>query len=512
MTLKTFFTTQIPDDEFIIQTLRKREMRIENLINRFRIIFFLLLIVFECVVNIVLKRLTTDALLDLSVYLFPIAGFTIIHFLTRKGTYRPWVKYYTVTSDLAGCCIYALFFLSVENFSYPIGKREFLLCMSFAILFFHTLSLYRGYYQIVLYSSILAIATNSVMFIYNEYFFMMGVFTTLMIINFSFFYFWAGRKIINNIISNLQLDTAYKEIKEANAEITQQNEEICTQRDEIEAKSKIIEIKNQETRQSIEYSLRIQKALLPEIDYINKFLPDSFIFYRPKDIVSGDFYWIKQISNEPNKFTSATDNLKLETENHKLLIAAADCTGHGVPGAFMSLIGAEKLNDAIDHTTHVGEILKLLNKGVKSALHQDASDSSTRDGMDIALCCYDTISKKLYYAGANRPLWLISNNSLIENKPTKTAIGGLTDQNQEFEVKVIPLKKDDTFYIFSDGFADQFGGPDGKKMMTKRFKDFLLQINSLPMNEQKTEIEKHFTAWKGNCEQVDDVLVIGVRV
>lgn len=491
--MKKFFKTNIPDDQVIVDVLKQREMRIEGLINRFRIVFMAVLCLFDVSTFIFLGKINELSLYYILMYLGPIAGYVIIQFIIRSGKYMPWIKYHTVTADFLGTTAFTVIYLSNPDAQYPITTKEMLICMSMILLFFNTLSLYRGFKEIVIYSSVISLAANIFIFVYAGFFMMMGLYTTILMLNFSLFFIWAGDKIIRSVISNSQLQQAMDEIKEANQEIIQQNEEISTQRDEIEAKSKIIELKNNETRQSIEYSLRIQKALLPDINYINNFLPDSFIFYKPKDIVSGDFYWIKYIDGN-------------------LLIAAADCTGHGVPGAFMSLIGAEKLNDAIDHTTHVGEILKQLNMGVKSALHQDETDTSTRDGMDIALCCYEPATKKLFYAGANRPLWIIRNNNLIETKATKTAIGGLTSLGQEFEVTEINMQAGEMFYVFSDGFADQFGGHDGKKMMTKRFKEFLLRINTLSMQEQKGQVEKHFHEWKGCHEQVDDVLVIGVKI
>lgn len=266
---------------------------------------------------------------------------------------------------------------------------------------------------------------------------------------------------------------------------------------ELDSKNKKIEEKNREITDSINYAQRIQNAIMPEHSNMTKVLPDSFILFKPKDIVSGDFYFFL---------------------NHKnsIFLAAADCTGHGVPGAFMSLIGYEKLHDATHQTQHTGEVLSLVNRGIREALRQSSDTGSTRDGMDIALCSIKEVSGKtqVSFAGANRPLWIIrkGTNELEEVKATKKAIGGFTDADQQFDANELHLHKGDTFYLFSDGYADQFGGPSGKKLTTRRFKEFLLSIKELSMAKQAQRLEEYIEQWKAREEQLDDILVIGVRV
>ena len=196
------------------------------------------------------------------------------------------------------------------------------------------------------------------------------------------------------------------------------------------------------------------------------------------------------------------------------MIAAVDCTGHGVPGALMSMIGVDKLNEAVGAgLTHPAEILSHLNKGVKTTLRQKASGSGSQDGMDIALISFNLEGKsQLDFAGAQRPLWLIRNNEITEYKPSKVSIGGNTPDDQEFISHSIELQKGDCIYIFSDGFADQFGGSKGKKIMTKNFKETLLAIQNIPFAEQEKELDKKLTKWQGHYEQVDDILVIGIKI
>jgi serine phosphatase RsbU (regulator of sigma subunit) len=261
----------------------------------------------------------------------------------------------------------------------------------------------------------------------------------------------------------------------------------------LEQKSQI-EIKSKEITDSITYAKRIQQAMLPKKEEIYASFPNSFILFKPKDIVSGDFYYFNKLGNVT-------------------FIAAADCTGHGVPGAFMSMIGSEKLDKALAHTSDTSEILAHLNKGIKSSLKQSTSDDSTRDGMDIALCSVDTNNLVVKYAGANRSIWIIRNGKteVEEIKATKKAIGGFTDENQHYDTHEIKLHCGDTFYISTDGYADTFSAKD-KKLTSKRFKQILLGIQDKPMQEQEQHLDSFIENWKTGVEQVDDILVIGVRL
>lgn len=256
-----------------------------------------------------------------------------------------------------------------------------------------------------------------------------------------------------------------------------------------------LEQKNKETRDSIIYAKRIQEAILPLPEKIQKSLPNSFVFYLPRDIVSGDFYWFKKARN-------------------KIFIAAVDCTGHGVSGAFMSLIGNDLLDDIIckKEIDTPSEILNGLHKGVVKVLKQNSSESASKDGMDVALCVIDEKLEQMQFAGALRPLIHIRNGQLNRIKSGYSPVGGFSGIKSTFEAHIIKLQKGDIFYIYSDGFADQFGGGDHKKYMTKKFRNFLLKISKFPMREQLKLVENEFFSWKGENEQVDDVLVIGFEV
>lgn len=265
---------------------------------------------------------------------------------------------------------------------------------------------------------------------------------------------------------------------------------------EVERQRRELAIKNKSITSSIQYARKIQEALLPSDQLFKKLLPDSFILFKPKDIVSGDFYWITE-------------------RNNKVFVSAVDCTGHGVPGAFMSLIGFDILENIIkvQGVEKPSEILNFLSMGIENIFHRDEEDYLLRDGMDLSFCAIDREKRQLEYAGAFNPLYLIRDNKLMETRADRFSISlkhELHKQNQ-FTNHSISLKKGDMIYLFSDGYPDQFGGPNAKKFMYRRFRHMLLTIHKLPSQEQKDFLEESIQAWKGKNDQVDDILVIGIR-
>jgi ligand-binding sensor domain-containing protein/serine phosphatase RsbU (regulator of sigma subunit) len=282
--------------------------------------------------------------------------------------------------------------------------------------------------------------------------------------------------------------------------VTARTAEVVASKREIEAQKDLLQLQKHEIMDSINYSKRIQNAILPERRELSDRFPESFILYRPKDIVSGDFYFFR---------TDAQEGFYL---------AVADCTGHGVPGAFMSMIGSKELSEAVSESASPAQILRELNIGVRSTLKQNNLELGIKDGMDIGLVHIGKESKtgcKVAFAGANRPLWVLKRGAgnILEIKPTKAAIGGYTPDAQEFEQHNIQLRKGDSIYLFSDGYADQFGGESGKKMMTRRLKELMVECSELPMRAQEDRLRTYFDAWKGtDNEQVDDVLLIGVQL
>jgi ligand-binding sensor domain-containing protein/serine phosphatase RsbU (regulator of sigma subunit) len=246
---------------------------------------------------------------------------------------------------------------------------------------------------------------------------------------------------------------------------------------------------------SINYAKRIQQAMLPPSSEIRKVLPDHFIFFKPRDIVSGDFYWFFQKEN-------------------RTYIAAIDCTGHGVPGAFMSIIGNSLLNEIMNETDLLdpASIMNLLREKLIVALRQQGTDAESKDGMDMVLCCIDRAKNIVTFAGANNPLYHFSGTGFTEYKGDKMPIGVYAGTDRSFTNKEIPLVKGDVIYLITDGYPDQFGGPAGKKFLYTRFKQFLAEITNSQMNSQQNSISSRFDEWKGMNDQVDDVLVIGIRL
>lgn len=264
---------------------------------------------------------------------------------------------------------------------------------------------------------------------------------------------------------------------------------------ELVISKKEIEHQNNKITESINYARRIQDSILPKNKLIKEFLPDSFILYMPRDIVSGDFYW----------FTELEDSF---------VVAAADCTGHGVPGALMSMIGNTMLTNVVKlkGLSKPSEVLFQLRKDLLEALETDGGKAS-KDGMDIALVIVDKQKNVMQYAGAYNSLYMVRNGELTETKATKQPIGShIKRQNEPFDNYEIALEKGDNFYIFSDGYVDQFGGPEGRKLGSKRFKELLNGIHTLSMDDQKVELEKTMMEWKGDTAQLDDILVMGFKI
>ncbi|MDQ3192609.1 MAG: tetratricopeptide repeat protein [Bacteroidota bacterium] len=307
--------------------------------------------------------------------------------------------------------------------------------------------------------------------------------------------------------------------QKANTILEAQNIKIINSKVEIEGKNLELGIKNKEITDSIIYAKRIQEAIFPPDTFFKELLQDSFVLFKPKDIVSGDFYWVNK---------SCTS--EIATTNEGVLFAAVDCTGHGVPGAFMSIVGYNLLNKAVNENqlNKPSEILNYLNLELNQTLRQTYEESKVKDGMDISLCSlrYDKSSSErgedyagiLEYAGAYNPVWILRENSnnepeLIEIKPDKHPIGAfLGEELKPFTNNEIKVKKGDKIYIFTDGYADQFGGPKGKKYKYSQLKSLLFSIYNKTMEDQKNILEEVLERWKGDLEQVDDICVVGICV
>jgi serine phosphatase RsbU (regulator of sigma subunit) len=281
---------------------------------------------------------------------------------------------------------------------------------------------------------------------------------------------------------------------EMEQKVATQTIEIRKQRDEVELQKERVTELYQDLKSSIDYAQRLQETILPDDEFIRNMFPDSFVFFRPKATVSGDFYWFKQQGN-------------------RKIFAAADCTGHGVPGAFMSLVGHNVLNQVTKVFTRPDQILNNLNKLAAEVMRADRSgEGYMRDGMDIVVCSLDEKNLTLEFSGAHNPVYIVRDGQLIETDCDPFSIGSFVNGEKEFTNHKLQLLKGDCLYLFSDGYMDQFGGPKGKKFLRKQFRMLLLQVNHLPMAEQKWRMAETLDRWQSHHEQVDDILVMGIRI
>ena len=313
----------------------------------------------------------------------------------------------------------------------------------------------------------------------------------------------------------IQKKKANKRLSLQNEEIKQQKEEIIAQRDEIESqRDLVLDQKNHieqihlEVSQSIDYAKRLQSAVLPETEILADFVSEHFILYNPKDKVSGDFYWWAKVENQ-------------------IVVAVADCTGHGVPGAFMSMLGSSYLREIVikEYITNPSVILRRLRKEVVKTLKQKGEYGEQKDGMDICLISFDSELTNLQFAGANNPLYIVRKSNIDSNKNENNDLPdfildevkgdkmpiAIYEKMDSFTNHSIEINRGDTVYLFSDGYADQFGGPKGKKFMYKPFKELLISIADKPLQSQKTILQKTILEWKGHLEQIDDITILGIR-
>lgn len=418
--------------------------------------------------------------------------------------YLPWMKYPFITYGTAGVMIFLANIIFGQSYTVlPINLSIGLLSLTIVVSAFITF--FKGNKNAIYVAMAwLAYASGGLVIIL----------VNLDVIPYQNIYVHAGEfgSALETILIAFALGHRYNAIKKekehaqvemlqvqqkANAElehkVEQRTKVIRDKNQALESSKLAIEAQNQQIKDSIAYAYQIQRAMLPEEQSLKQALGEYFILFKPRDVVSGDFYWCNNVSND------------------EAIIAATDCTGHGVPGAFMSVLGNDALNSIIEHhqLTQPAEILNALNKTVQSTLNQ--SSSNNRDGMDMAVCTINRKEKKLCYAGANNPLIQIKDGEFVEYKANKMAIGGFHTEKKVFQQQEVELDGNSTFYIYSDGYQDQFGGPKNKKFMVKKFKQLLHEIALKPMAEQKQILEARLIEWMGNSEQVDDILIIGFR-
>jgi sigma-B regulation protein RsbU (phosphoserine phosphatase) len=295
-------------------------------------------------------------------------------------------------------------------------------------------------------------------------------------------------ELLIKVRSAINLVQNMKEIKKQKAELELKHAEVIKQRDKISIQQKDI-------LDDIKYSKRIQGAIFPTKEYLNELLPDNFIINVPKNIVGGDFYWAGELHD-------------------KVIIAVADCTGHGISGAFMTMAGTAFLNEILSKNIkqHAGDILFELRNLVMKLLKQKGEEGEAADGMDIALLILDKKNNLIEFAGANNPLYLIRNEELIIYKGDRMPIGIHILLNRPFENQTIETQFGDTIYLFTDGYADQFGGPRNKKYRYNQFQNKILEIHKLPLEKQKEDLLRTLIDWKGKNQQVDDIMIVGFKI
>lgn len=276
-----------------------------------------------------------------------------------------------------------------------------------------------------------------------------------------------------------------EDLKEANQNLEQK----------VNERTRQIEQQRMNITDSIHYASRIQSALMLPSEELDRLLPSHFILNEPKDIVSGDYYWVSH-------------------KNNRMIVAVADCTGHGVPGAFMSIMGINFLNEIVNKTETIraNEVLNKLREQLIKSLGQTGQMDETKDGMEMALCVVDFDSKKLQFSGAFRPMYLISNEELIVINGDRMPIGFYNEEEVTFTNKEVQFKENDIIYLLTDGYVDQIGGPRRKTFKSKNLKQLLKEIYKKPMKEQKSLLEKEYKAWRGDIEQIDDIMIMGIKL
>ncbi len=420
--------------------------------------------------------------------IFLLSILVVLHFLALFLNYK---KHHTISRIIESYCPILLVTL-IGYLTYNgngAGKINYVvLNLSFAIIPFLLLTLKEKW--LIALSLLLSLST----YITFDYF---SKFYTLKV--FDYLYNSKNFELFNYAVSLCLLSIGFYYLRNVNKKYEDEISDLLnkTELKNIELTEKNIQIENQknEITASIRYAKRIQEALLPEEEIMYNEIPESLLVFLPKDIISGDFYWIEKVDN-------------------KLYFAVVDCTGHGVPGALMSIIGQAILNQILYEfkLRKPSEILDELNKLITEKINKHSTVKSVSDTMNIAICSYDKENNKLEFAGSYHPLYLIKNNKLVVFKPNKIVIGTYNALiSEHFNNQEIKLEKDDVIYLFTDGYADQFGGEKNKKFMKKKFLNLLLANNKVKMQQQRDILLNEFIDWKGNYDQTDDVLIIGMK-
>ncbi len=502
----SFFQYKHIKEPEVTKELKKQESSLENLINKFRIFFVSFLIITDYILMFFLDKLDTFKVYDEIIGLLIVYGlFYYIHRITKKENYKPLLKYLTVILDyiiVLGCFHEGRdIIIQATN----ITIEQYLLLITTLIIVINIISALRIQLPIIIFSTVLGLIVNYYLLEYYNLKLIILIYSSLLIILSGFFNKYISSFIFRFFVTNYKLGITLNDLKDANNEIVNQNHELEAQNISLaEQRDKIAQQKKNITS-SITYASRIQNAILNSEEEIKQVAPDSFVLFKPKDIVSGDFYWFKQIKVSSKKYN---------------IFTAVDCTGHGVPGAFMSMLGISFLNDIIFDFLDELDLSQLLNRlrdEIKLHLRHKDSTKNVKDGMDMAICAVDYENMKLQFAGAYNSLYIVRNSNnkkeLIEYKGDRMPIGIYYRNESPFTNQTIDVRNGDTIYLFTDGYVDQFGGKYGQKYKIQPFKDKLISICSLTMEEQKRELENELENWMGEIHhQIDDITIIGVKI
>ncbi len=494
----------LPSKRSSIEEFRDKEMHVENMINKFRFFFLFilaalnLLAIFHEHISLVVSLGHYKGIYIL-MFLLPLI--IVLNIITKGKRYRNWIKYLTVSLDLMLVFLIALPVILASDPAIPLTKLEFTLIISLIFIMLNAISVLRLSRAIIGFSSIITLTLNSILYIVQGEFLMTGIYSLLVILILSIFNGWVTNFILEYFYTNRKLSEAYDDLQQAHQKIQQKNEEITKKSEQIETQVNSLEDVHKDLMDSLMYAQKIQVALINHDEIIEPRVSDHFVIFNPREHVSGDFYWASW-------------------KDDKLILSVADCTGHGVPGAFMTMLGTSFLNEIVnkENITDPDKILNNLRDAIIRALHQKGKIYETRDGMDMAVLQLDMKHHKIKYSGANTSLCYIprlahtDESSIYEFKGDRMPIS--------FHYKMYPFSllestfsPGDRFYLYTDGYIDQFGGPKGKKFKLMPFKRMLLKNHHKPMAQQKTILENTMKDWlRDKYQQIDDITVLGFQV
>ena len=482
----------------------EKEMYVEHIINQFRFMVLLLLAVLG-LLSLLLPGLRLISPLTQYKALIGFAALLpaliIVHLRTRDGKYHNWIKYLTVGLDLTVIFLIALPVLLEPGSVLVLTQLEFTLIITFLIILINTLSILRISRAVIAYSAVISLVYNAILYLVQGEFVMIGIYTSLFIIILSFFNGWVTNFIMEYFFTNRKLSEAYGDLKQAHSQIQQKNDEITRKSDQIENQVNSLEEAHKDLMASLMYAQKIQVALINHEEVVAPHVKEHFVIFKPREHVSGDFYW-----------ASWADG--------KLIMTVADCTGHGVPGAFMTMLGSSFLNEIVNKEaiTDPDKILNSLRDSIIEALHQKGKIYETRDGMDMAVIQLDMNQQRLKFAGANNSLCYIPQTNgereprIFEFKGDRMPIS-FHYKMHPFSMLETTFSEGDQFYLYTDGYIDQFGGPKGKKFKLVPFKRMLLEHHKKSMKKQGDILEKTMQDWlRDQYQQIDDITVLGFRV